>query len=337
MPTSPTPADRPTDQLRAAAALLRAAATAAAEHSGTTTWQSIRHFPDSDFTTLTAGPGRPLHKGGGRGTPPYMHAPVSEYVALVGPGVGLAVAGWLESWAGIDLSEHGPMPEDAQHALAVARQLLGTTEGDGAGEPPLSPYYSHEACGFHWHGRDGMDIPMRDGQPVCPRCELAAAPPAPADRAATGMRGLLEHVGINLTGRDITVAGEVVDRAPLRDRIRRAVCEAEGFAWDTDMLEPDEYGEVADAVLAVLSTSEAKAHPAKTQWAVEIYDPRHSTWVTPTRFHAPEVAADAQAAYEKNTPTWTDGSPVQRRIVREETTYTVEPEPAAPAAPEEPQ
>ncbi|MEU2730077.1 hypothetical protein ABZ650_20410 [Streptomyces griseoviridis] len=42
------------------------------------------------------------------------------------------------------------------------------------------------------------------------------------------------------------------DRAALRDRIRQAVCEAEGFAWDTDMLEPDEYGEVADAVLAVL-------------------------------------------------------------------------------------
>ncbi|WP_405924894.1 hypothetical protein [Streptomyces sp. NBC_00035] len=42
----------------------------------------------------------------------------------------------------------------------------------GAAGLPLSPYYSHEACGFHWHGRDGMDIPMRDGQPVCPRCEL---------------------------------------------------------------------------------------------------------------------------------------------------------------------
>ncbi|MDX2699881.1 hypothetical protein [Streptomyces ipomoeae] len=42
------------------------------------------------------------------------------------------------------------------------------------------------------------------------------------------------------------------DRAALRDRIRRAVCEAEGFAWDSDMLEPDEYGEVADAVLSVL-------------------------------------------------------------------------------------
>lgn len=39
-------------------------------------------------------------------------------------------------------------------------------------ERPLSPYYEHPACGFHWHGRDGMDIPVRDGQPVCPRCEL---------------------------------------------------------------------------------------------------------------------------------------------------------------------
>ncbi|MFI8301529.1 hypothetical protein ACIGCZ_37105 [Streptomyces nigra] len=41
-------------------------------------------------------------------------------------------------------------------------------------------------------------------------------------------------------------------RTDLRDRIRRAICKAEGFAWDSDTLEPDEYGEVADAVLAVL-------------------------------------------------------------------------------------
>ena len=75
---------------------------------------------------------------------------------------------------------------------------------------------------------------------------------------ATGIRGLLEHVGIDTTGGDITVAGDVVDQAPLRDRIRRAVCEAEGFAWDADMLEPDEYGEVADAVLAVLPDSTTK-------------------------------------------------------------------------------
>jgi hypothetical protein len=54
------------------------------------------------------------------------------------------------------------------------------------------------------------------------------------------------------------------DRAALRDAIRRAVCEAEGFgyAWGTDMLEPDEYGEVADTVLAVL--------PAPADQAAEI-------------------------------------------------------------------
>ncbi len=39
----------------------------------------------------------------------------------------------------------------------------------------------------------------------------------------------------------------------LRTRIRRAICEASGFDWDPDeLMEPDEYGEHADAVLAVL-------------------------------------------------------------------------------------
>lgn len=52
--------------------------------------------------------------------------------------------------------------------------------------------------------------------------------------------------------RDALHSAVTTDRTALRDRIRRAVCEAEGFGWDTDMLEPDEYGEVADAVLAVL-------------------------------------------------------------------------------------
>ncbi|MFE9777768.1 hypothetical protein ACFYPA_06375 [Streptomyces sp. NPDC005775] len=39
----------------------------------------------------------------------------------------------------------------------------------------------------------------------------------------------------------------------LRDRIRRAICEANGFTWLPDeLMEPDEYGEHADAVLSVL-------------------------------------------------------------------------------------
>ena len=59
-------------------------------------------------------------------------------------------------------------------------------------------------------------------------------------------------------------AQNTAGRAGLRDRIRRAICEAEGFAWDTDMLEPDEYGEHADAVLAIL--------PAPTDRAAVLHE-----------------------------------------------------------------
>ncbi|OXS35411.1 hypothetical protein [Streptomyces sp. XY006] len=58
---------------------------------------------------------------------------------------------------------------------------------------------------------------------------------------------------------EVTAVGEEPEQAALRDRIRRAVCEAEGFAWDSDTLEPDEYGEVADAVLAVLPPPVSRA------------------------------------------------------------------------------
>ncbi|MDX2513875.1 hypothetical protein PV355_01670 [Streptomyces stelliscabiei] len=78
---------------------------------------------------------------------------------------------------------------------------------------------------------------------------------------------------LDLTGQKARFVGRIVDlidptrtaavpvaapptteQTALRDCIRRALCEAAGFgfAWGTDMLEPDEYGEVADAVLAVL-------------------------------------------------------------------------------------
>lgn len=56
-------------------------------------------------------------------------------------------------------------------SVPASRTPAALRESD---EEPLSPYYEHPACGFHWHGRDGMDIPVQeDGQPVCPRCELA--------------------------------------------------------------------------------------------------------------------------------------------------------------------
>lgn len=37
----------------------------------------------------------------------------------------LTVAAWLESWAGIDVSEHGPHSDDWAHALKISRAHLG--------------------------------------------------------------------------------------------------------------------------------------------------------------------------------------------------------------------
>jgi hypothetical protein len=51
------------------------------------------------------------------------------------------------------------------------------------------------------------------------------------------------------------------DHTALRDRIRRVLCERDGQAalWGTDMLEPDEYGADADAVLSALPASVDRA------------------------------------------------------------------------------
>lgn len=54
----------------------------------------------------------------------------------------------------------------------IYQRAAATKVREWADDGPLSPYYEHPECGFHWHGRDGMDIPIRDGEPVCPRCEI---------------------------------------------------------------------------------------------------------------------------------------------------------------------
>lgn len=48
------------------------------------------------------------------------------YAAAMHPGVGEALAKWLDSWTGTELNEAAALPEDAQHALAVARAINGS-------------------------------------------------------------------------------------------------------------------------------------------------------------------------------------------------------------------
>ncbi|MFD6656865.1 hypothetical protein ACFWEB_17195 [Streptomyces parvus] len=265
---TPEPADRPADQLHAAAELLREASSDATEGPWTADHPAERWGEMKD--ALLVGRGKTLTTLNSE----YNGHLNADYIALMHPGVGLAVARWLESWCGVDLSEHGPMPEDAQHALAVARQLLGTTSC-GCPHPvdEHSVYGCAEDCACEW-------MPPKTGA-VCPSPETHNwGCGCPTDEAPTAKRVEAEHVLYDALTKGTPLAqvrqhiidayrAAVIaehthaappapaDRAATRDRIRRAVCEAEGFAWDTDMLEPDEYGEVADAVLAVLADDAA--------------------------------------------------------------------------------
>jgi hypothetical protein len=47
----------------------------------------------------------------------------AAYIAAVHPGLGAALADWLDSWTGIEVREDAAMPEDLRHALAVARLI----------------------------------------------------------------------------------------------------------------------------------------------------------------------------------------------------------------------
>ncbi|MFD5875666.1 hypothetical protein [Streptomyces sp. NPDC060322] len=187
------------DQLRAAAAQLRALATAASTDTDgrpTAHW-AVRYQPGvtPGAAPLTdrncyldaideadpdgRGARRLLHGGGGSRTrPPSVEPQHGRYIALMDPTLGLALAAWLESWVGVDLSEHGPMPEDAQHALAVARQVLGTTTEQPETEAPAvlpevwtvwredEPVYAHYVT--EEDAKQGTIDCWQEGEPSCP-------------------------------------------------------------------------------------------------------------------------------------------------------------------------
>ncbi|MEV0994615.1 hypothetical protein [Nonomuraea sp. NPDC050202] len=50
-----------------------------------------------------------------------------QWIALASPALAEPLASWLDSWTGIDLREDGPLPEDVEHALRIARVINGTT------------------------------------------------------------------------------------------------------------------------------------------------------------------------------------------------------------------
>ncbi|WP_406444482.1 hypothetical protein OHB14_36550 [Streptomyces sp. NBC_01613] len=73
--------------------------------------------------------------------------------------------------------------------------------------------------------------------------------------------------------------------------------------------------------------TQAEAHEPENRWRVEILD--GETWIADSRaYGARSVAAERYQSASENAPSWADGQPVQRRLVRETTTHTVEDAPA---------
>ncbi|MEU0625012.1 hypothetical protein ABZ329_29645 [Streptomyces rubiginosohelvolus] len=210
-----TPADRPADQLRAAAEKLRAAAAAVpSDDWGTRPWH-VEECSDTD--TMESCPcivAQGEHKEFDQPQVPMIQyvadAETTEHaawIALMHPGVGLPVARWLESWAGVDLSEYGPMPEDAQHAVAVARQLLGTSVAAECGCDP-APHREDDGTYSHWAG-----CPIADEQQAADASAGLEPDAELRDRIADAIRAESSRVD------DVALADAVMP--VVTDRLRR--------------------------------------------------------------------------------------------------------------------
>ncbi|MFE6429331.1 hypothetical protein ACFVOB_28220 [Streptomyces rochei] len=107
----------PADELRTAAEKLRRDATAAHRASPSpwnVTDEKVVRCADGMIVADRSGTDHPAERAD------------LPYIATMHPGVGTALAAWLESWTGIEMYEAHSLPEDARHALAVARQINGS-------------------------------------------------------------------------------------------------------------------------------------------------------------------------------------------------------------------
>lgn len=115
----------PAEELRHAAAHLRITAIGATDDTGTDTWTTRRTSPTGTTQgrhTLSAGPGKRLVHGTAPGPAPWVTRHVGEYIALMSPAVGLALADWLKQT--LRAVEEGRIAIPAE-ALAIARAING--------------------------------------------------------------------------------------------------------------------------------------------------------------------------------------------------------------------
>jgi hypothetical protein len=109
----------PAEEIRAAAEKLRGLIAFLGDNRGP--WYVSA--PESGYPQTVSNMGVPYLVATTYTGPEIPIFATAEYIAATHPGVGKAVAAWLESWDGIELSEGGPLPDDFAHALAVARAV----------------------------------------------------------------------------------------------------------------------------------------------------------------------------------------------------------------------
>ncbi|MEU5091693.1 hypothetical protein [Streptomyces sp. NPDC021356] len=84
---------------------------------------------------------------------------------------------------------------------------------------------------------------------------------------------------------------------------------------------------VADELRRMADDAQPAEHrPPSHRWAAEFRDPVADEWIPGTRFLNRNHAVERYQAAAQKAPAWKDGTPVERRLVRETTTYTVEAE-----------
>lgn len=83
----------------------------------------------------------------------------------------------------------------------------------------------------------------------------------------------------------------------------------------------------ADRITLTAAPIAVEAHPPLHRWRVETLDSVADQWTPMGSLRSDSKSAHkARAAFDTSHPLWADGEPAQRRVVRETTTYTVEPE-----------
>ena len=142
-----------------------------------------------------------------------------------------------------------------------------------------------------------------------------------------------------------TVAALPADRTAVLQEAADAIDRETQALKDDGVLEPDKFRPCRDASaqlrrlaggsagrVAADAQPETEAHPPRNRWAVETYDYLADEWVPGTRFLNRHHAVERYEAVTEKAPMWRDGTPAQRRLMRETTTYTVEPAPAVGGA-----